>query len=123
MEIFGKKIGKIKTGFSAENMRIVTASFNLLQFFPKEIKKDESYELIHKINELENLHKLNRSNDNINKKSYNNNKKTKILAKKAYGQNKGDFLSLVQLKDNESEEVLRKFYEVFPKPNEKCKGL
>lgn len=139
LEIFGKKIGKIQTGFPAESMRIATASFNLLQFFPKEIKKDESYQLIIKISELENLHKLNHrksknnnsddssvgkniNNNNNNKKNYQ--KKFRKLVKKDADNRKGtDFFSLMQLKDKESEEVLRKFYEVFPKPNEQCKGI
>lgn len=118
IEILGNEIGKIKTGLPLESMRIVTASLNLLQFFPKDIKNDETLKFIHKIKELKNSIIPSKSKDN----EYKGNLKSQSQ-KSSKMSNKLDFLELIHLEDNKSKEILKNFYEVFPKPNQKCRSI
>lgn len=101
IEILGSNIGNIQTELPIESMDITTSSFNLLQFFPKAIKKDETYPIIKKIDEIEKFYKLNKNqNNNI----------------------ESDYLRLFDLK-GQDKEILKKFYQIFPKANKKCEGI
>ena len=104
INIFNSNIGKIKTGLPRKSMDIVSASFNLLQFFPKDIIKDQTYPLIHKINELEDL--FLKEKEKNEKLSF----------------NKNNFLEILELNENQKE-ILKKYYSIFPKPTENCKGI
>jgi len=102
----------------------------MLQFFPKEIKKDETYDIILKINEIEKSSKNNLKSDNnsnqislIKKK-----RKMNLFGNKEKNTNKSNNYSDKTLfeKFNFKEkdiEIIKKFYKVFPLPDKKCSGL
>jgi Lecithin:cholesterol acyltransferase len=117
INILGSNLGNIQTELPLKSMFISCASFNLLQFFPKDIKKDETYNLIKKIDKIEKFYSKD-TTENISQI----NLLEKSMRENENKYSKEGFLNLFELNQNEKE-VLQQFYSIFPLPYEKCKSI